>query len=86
MGLHGPEVDEAYRSFQAADLDKSGNVSFDELKKVLKATVAKTQTDDVLDRYARYEFQSEDLNHNNNVDFYEFLQVYAAVKGKLKGI
>jgi len=75
LGVQSAELQDAYSKFQLVDTDRSGNISFEEMKQLLKLTVAKAMKEEMLDRYARFEFQSVDADRSGSIDFYEFLQV-----------
>jgi len=83
LGLHGQEVDDAFNKFNLLDTDHTGVLNFEKLKHLLQLTVAHAQKEQILDRYAHFEFQSVDINHSGTIDFYEFLQVYYNLKNKV---
>jgi len=79
-GLNEDEVKDMDSRYKHADLDRSGQLDRDELKALLKATIARHMSDPQLDLYLKSQWHNVDKDGNGSVDFEEYLALYATMK------
>jgi len=81
-GVSEDEVRDVVDKFKTLDNDHSGDLDKAELKNLLKATVAKTMTDSLLDRFVDGQFANIDADKNGKISFHEFLVCYSNLKSQ----
>lgn len=74
------EVRDLDARYKAADLDRSGSLDKNELKVLLKHTIAVKTSDDGLNRFIASQWHNVDRDGNGTVDFDEFLSLYSVFK------
>jgi len=83
-GLTEEEVADMYSRYSHADLDRSGQLDRDELKALLKATIARQMSDGQLDLFIKSQWHNVDKDRSGSVDFEEFLSLYSWMKFEAK--
>lgn len=74
------EVRDLDQRYKIADLDRSGQLDKNELKILLKSTVAKTASDAGLTKFIDSQWHNVDRDGSGTVDFDEFLGLYDILK------
>jgi len=74
------EVRDLDRRYKVADLDRSGELDKDELRILLKNTIASKASDAGLNKFFDSQWHNVDRDGNGTVDFDEFLSLYAILK------
>ena len=74
------EVRNLDHRYKIADLDRSGQLDKNELKILLKATVASAASEAGLSKFLDSQWHNVDRDGNGTVDFDEFLNLYGVLK------
>lgn len=83
-GLTEEEVADMNVRYNHADLDRSGQLDRDELKVLLKSTIARQMSDPQLELFLKSQWHNVDKDGNGKIDFEEFLALYSWMKTEYK--